>query len=116
MQILEPKTEERPHYYEFKKCEIMADHPTMAKLNYDPFPDAKMEDVVRTEIISRELILTAKLEIAGSESPSVRGKSIEYNGNKFLITTCRWSLKSPIVEFEGKCFLTRCEPMKVLAQ
>jgi hypothetical protein len=116
--IIEAKTEERPYFFDFKKYEIMGDHPTWAKLTYDPYPDASMEDVVRTEIISRELVLTAKLKVEDVESRmGIRpGIALEYQGNKFAIKESHFSLGSPIVEVEGSCFLTSCEPTEALAR
>ena len=42
--MISAETEERPRYFEFTKQMILGEHPTMAKLNYDPFPEAKMDD------------------------------------------------------------------------
>jgi hypothetical protein len=116
--IIEAKTEERPYFFDFKKYEIMGDHPTWAKLTYDPYPDASMEDVVRTEIISTEKILTAKLEIKDVETKTKMrsGIALDYQGNKYAVRKSSWSLNSPVVEVEGSCFLTPCEPMEVLAR
>jgi hypothetical protein len=116
--ILEAKTEERPYFFDFKKYEIMGHHPTWAKLTYDPYPDAQADDVVRREIISREKVLKAKLEIKDLETKMKMrpGTALEYGGDKFAITNSRISFDSPIVEVEGQCFLTPCEPMAVLAK
>ena len=114
--ILEATTEERPYFFDFKKSEIMGAHPSWAKLTYDPFPDASMDDVVRTEIISRELILKAKLEVKDVEMRmKVRGMALQYEGHTFVVTKGHFSLNSPVVEVEGSCFLTPCEPAKTLA-
>jgi hypothetical protein len=116
--IIEAKTEERPYFFDFKKYEIMGDHPTWAKVTYDPYPDSSMEDVVRSEIISRELVLTAKLKVEDVESRmGIRpGIALEYQGNKFAVKESHFSLGSPIVEIEGSCFLTPCEPTEALAR
>jgi len=114
--ILEATTEERPYFFDFKKNQIMGDHPTWAKLTYDPFPNASMEDVVRTEIISTELILTAKLEVKDSAIDIHPGTSIPYQGHEFSVKESSFTFGSPIVEVEASYFLTPCEPAEALAK
>jgi hypothetical protein len=114
--ILEATTEERPYFFDFKKHQVMGDHPTWAKLTYDPFPNASMEDVVRTEIISTELILTAKLEVKDSAIDIRPGTLLPYKGHTFSVTESSYNFGSPIVEVEGSCFLTPCEPTEALAR
>src|ERR1035441_10425091 len=85
--ILEAKTEEQPYFFEFEKHEAIGEHPTMAKLTYDPFPDAKTEDVVRREIIGRKLVLYVKLESDDflSATQIHPGKALDYQGHKFAV-------------------------------
>jgi len=119
--LLEAKTEERPFFFDFKKCDFVTHAVMMANLNYDPFPDNGMEDIVRREFICTELVLTARVK--GHDAFSVRpGAAIEYEGHRFVILNARETKHggtpedSTFFEVEGSCFLTPCEPMKVLAQ
>ena len=79
--MLEAKTEERPVYFDFPKSDFTSRHDKMSNLTYDPFPDSKSTDVVRREIIGRQVILVAKLK-APAGSIGI-GKSIIYKGQKF---------------------------------
>jgi hypothetical protein len=114
--ILDARTEEVPHYFDFKKSDIMGHHPTMANLNYDPFPNAKNDDTVRTEIIARKLVLRAKLKApAGSITMA---NSLEYQGHSFILDRIQkqWREQSELCEIEGFAFLTPCDPMQALAK
>jgi hypothetical protein len=116
---LEAKTEECPFFFEFKKHEIVGHHPTMAILNYDPFPNAAMDDVVRTEIICTELVLRAKVKTK-SGFPLRLGIAIEFEGHKFAVKKATGNINTDtgesVVEVEGPAFLSPCEPIKALAQ
>jgi hypothetical protein len=118
--ILEARTEERPVYFDFKKCDFVTHAVSMANLNYDPFPNNGLDDFVRRELVCEELVLTCKIK---SDQPfRIRpGETIDYEGHKFAITKSKpveeeISKESGLVEVEGSCFLTPCEPMKVLAR
>ena len=119
--ILVAKTEERPFFFDFKKCDFVVHATTMANTNYDPFPDNDMEDFVRREIVCTELVLTAKLN-SKDALPIRPGMAIEYEGHHFVVKKVsepvrgETSEESTVIEVEGSCFLTPCEPMKVLAQ
>ena len=119
--ILEAKTEERPFFFDFKKCDFVVHATTMANMNYDPFPNNGMEDFVRREIVCTELVLTAKLK--SKDAFSIRpGMAIEYEGRKFVVQKVSEPIRgdapeaSNVIEVEGSCLLSPCEPMKVLAQ
>ena len=118
--ILEARIEERPVYFEFKKCDFVTHAVSMANLNYDPFPNNDLDDFVRREMVCNELILICKIK---SDQPFriCAGETIDYEGHKFAITKSKpiereTSKESGLVEVEGSCFLTPCEPMKVLAR
>ena len=113
--IVTAEVEEHPHVTEFTKNDFLGHHPTMAALNYDPFPNAKMEDVVRKETVCRKLILDATLKVANPELFNL-GISLVYQGHTFSITDVSGSIKSHVVKVKGTCFLTPPEPMKVLAR
>ena len=119
--ILEAKIEERPLLFEYKKCDFVIHAVTMANLNYDPFPNNDLEDVVRREIVCTELVLTAKLRTKDGFS-ICPGETIEYEGHKFVVKKAGEPIhggtheESDVIDVEGSCFLTPCEPMKVLAQ
>ena len=118
---LEAKIEERPFLFEYKKCDFVIHAVTMANLNYDPFPNNDLEDVVRREIVCTELVLTAKLRTKDGLS-ICPGETIEYEGHKFVIKKASEPIHggtregSDVIDVEGSCSLTPCEPMKVLAQ
>jgi hypothetical protein len=120
--IGEPTMEERPYFFEFKKCELVGHHPMWPKLTYDPFPDAGMDDVVRREIIGRELIFRAKLKIADIvKATEIRpGKALNYGPHKFAVieSTINFeprpnnSSEGAIVDVVGSEFLTPIEPLE----
>jgi len=124
--VLEAKTEEQPYFYEFKKYEVVGHHPTMANLNYDPFPEANMGDVVRREIIGRQSILHAKLKCDdGVQAMQIRpGYAVEYQGHKFAVESSEIDFESDSqsctagarIDVVASEFLTEIEPMKVLAR
>jgi hypothetical protein len=114
--FLAATTEEVPHYFEFKKVDIMGYHPTMANLNYDPFPNANDNDTVRKEIIARKLVLRARLKApAGFITMADR---IEYEGHSFLLNSIQENCgeETDVFEIEGFTFLTPCDPMQALAR
>jgi len=116
--IIEPKTEKKPHFFEFKKRDIVSPHPTMANLTYDPYPDAEMDDVVRREIIGWELILHAKLK--GNVLDVRPDLVIEHDGHKFTVLESEWEINSDlnesIAEIVGGEFITLDQPVDVLAR
>jgi len=118
--LLQPKIEERPFFFEFKKCDFVTHAVMMANLDYDPFPNHGMEDIVRREFVCTELVLTANLQ--GKDALSIRpGAAIEYEGHRFVIMNASGTKhgntpEESSVSVEGSCFLSPCEPMKVLAQ
>jgi hypothetical protein len=113
--VMEAKTEERPFYYEFKKSDFVNFNPTMANLNYDPFPDKDLDDIVRREILCREVVLRAKLkgEDVISYRPSV---AVVIDGHKFAITSAEINCADETSDIEGSEFLGECEPLKTLAR
>ena len=113
--VVEARTEERPFFYEFKKWEVVGQHPTMANLNYDPFPDKQSEDVVRREILCTELVLYAKLQ--GEDVFHYRpGVAVTISGHTFAIKEAEIDISNNTCEIEGSEFQSECEPSKVLAQ
>ena len=119
--LLEARKVERPFSFEFKKADFVTHAVMMANLNYDPFPNNGLEDIVRREIICTELVLTAKIK--SKDALSIRpGEAIEYEGRKFVVQKASEPIhsdtpeQSTVMSVEGSCFLTPCEPMKVLAQ
>ena len=116
--ILEARTEERPVYFDFKKCDFVTHAVTMANLNYDPFPNNGLDDFVCREIVCTELVLTGKIK---SNRPIRARETIHYQGHEFVISRSQpiqvdTSEQSTLFEVEGSCFLTPYEPMQVLAQ
>jgi hypothetical protein len=112
IEVISERTEERPFYHEFTKNDIVGFCPTMANLDYDPFPNNKLDDVVRKEIISRELLWYAKLK--GDVLPIRPGVVFERDGHRFAIIEAKINLTGRTSDVEGSEFLTPCEPIKVL--
>ena len=116
--LLEAKTRERPRYHDFKKADIMGHASTMDNLTYDPFPNAKNEDVVRREIIARELVLFAKFE--GPIDSLKIGMTVNYGGHTFALQRITEHINTQsdicVMEVEGSCLTTQCQPVEVLAQ
>ncbi len=116
--ILEARTEERPVYFDFKKCDFMTHAVTMANLTYDPFPNRGMDDFVRREMVCKEVVLTCMMK---SNQPICARETVNYQRHQFVITRSRpiqgdTAQQSTLFEVEGSCFLSPYEPMKVLAQ
>ena len=116
LQIIEARVEERPHYFEFLKSDITGFHPSMANLHYDPFPNAKSGDVVRTEIIGRKLILKAKIK--GTFDSIQMGTALDYQGHNFALETITEHIDTEsdecLFEVEGVAFLFLNEPLSAL--
>ena len=118
--ILEARTEERPVYFDFKKCDFVTHAVSMANLNGDPFPNNGLDDFVRREPICNELVLACKIKC--DQPFRIRpGETVDYEGHKFTITKSKpvegeTSKESCLDEVEGSCFMNPCEPMKVLAR
>jgi hypothetical protein len=113
--ILSAETTERPVYWEFTKNELVGHHPTMANLICDPFPTAKNDEVVRREIIGRELVLHAKLtRPADSLRPGV---TLAHNGHQFALKSVKEHIDTTndesLFEVDGSEMLTPLDPMTV---
>ncbi len=115
--ILEARTEEVPEFFKFTKQLIMNPCPGMANLTYDPFPNAKPDDVVRTEIVARKLILRAKLK--GPSGSLTTNNSVTYQGRNFAPTEIVENFgqgDESTFEFEGFALLTPCDIPRALSQ
>ena len=122
LRIISAKTEEQPHYFSFTKAQIvgipgMLPHPQYPELKYDPFPNAQPEDVVRTEIIGRKIILTAQLK--GPSDSQLMGRAIQYQGHKFAVKSVVEHFGDPedmLFDVEAEAFTVLHEPPEVLKQ
>ena len=118
IEVISANTEERPHYVEFTKGDFVGFNPTMVNLDYDPFPTNNLNDVVRTEIIARELVLHAKLK--GDVLEIRPGVAVSIEGRNFPVTRSEMQIdtqgENSTADIEGVAFLTPCDPLKVLAQ
>lgn len=89
----------------------------MANLTYDPFPNAKNDDVVRTEIIARELVLHAKLK--GPFDSIKLGTALNYQWYDFGLVEVTEQINTEsdecLFEVEGVAFLTPCDPLRTLS-
>ncbi|MDB6108305.1 MAG: hypothetical protein JWR69_55 [Pedosphaera sp.] len=111
--IVSARTEERPFLHAFTKNDIVGSCPTMANLNYDPFPDNKPDDIVRRELIGRELLLHATLK--GKDVVNVRpGTALHHEGHAFMIKEAEIDFMDNTSKVEGSAFLTDCEPRQTL--
>ena len=118
--VISKQVEEAPHYFDFTKNEFMADCPGMAKLPSDPFPNKKPEDVVRSEIVARKLVLHATLKGDGVIDLHP-GSCVRVDGQDFAVTQATVHINTENeqesrAEVEAAKFLTKPEPLKVLAQ
>lgn len=113
IEFLSAKVEEHPQYYDFTKNELLGDCPGMVKLNYDPFPDKQLTDVVRREIIARKLVLQAKLK--GDVFDIRPGVAVPYEGRSFAVISSNIKFGDSTADIEAEVFLTPPEPMKSLA-
>jgi hypothetical protein len=115
--LKKPEIEEVPRFFDFKKRDFTKPFPQMADLNYDPFPDAKDDDIVRTEIIARDFVLRAKLK--GSADALNMGMALEYDGNKYDLTEIEEKFPGNgeyIFDVTGVAKIAGEEPMTVLAR
>jgi hypothetical protein len=116
MQLLSARTKERPLYFDFTKQDIVGNHPSLPALSYDPFPEFKNTDVVRREIVGRELVLYAK--IRGPHDCLQQGMRLDFGGRAFLLTEFAAAVDTKgdetLFEVEGSCHLQTTPPMDVL--
>jgi len=85
-------------------------------LTYDPYPNAGMNDVVRREILGRELVLTAKLKLENRAVDIHPGIALEYQGHEFTVKESVEHLQDDIVEVIGSHFLSLIEPVEAIAK
>src|ERR1035441_6973553 len=118
IEILSESVEEQPHYFDFTKNDFVGLRPGMATLNHDPFPDKTLKDVVRTEIIARKLVLHIKLK--GDVFHVRPGFALKHKGHDFSVIRSEIKIDTEgdnsIAEVQGEVFLSKPEPMKILAQ
>jgi hypothetical protein len=118
IEIISESVEECPHYHDFIKSDFVGICSGMATLNYDPFPDKQLNDVVRTEIVARKLVLHVKLK--GDVFHIGPGVAFKHKNHNFAVTISDVSIDAEsgnsIADVEGEAFLSRPEPIKVLAQ
>jgi hypothetical protein len=113
IEVVKERTKEQPFYSEIKKYEIVAPWQGMPDVTYDPFPDAQMEDVVRREIICRELLWFATLK--GDDIAQVNPSIMFVRGDKkFTVTSAEIRFDEGTCEVEGSMFLSKCEPRELI--
>ena len=119
LEIISRTIEECPHYFDFRKQDFTGPHPTMANLDYDPFPEKGANDVVRTEIVARKLVLHATLK--GDVLGIRHGVNISVDGHDFAVTGVKMKIDTAVesnstADVEGEVFLAAPDPLSVLAQ
>jgi len=96
----------------------MPPHPHYPQLKYDPFPNAQPEDVVRTEIIGRKLILTAQLR--GPSDANLMRTALEFQGRRFAVKEVVEYFDTPsddrLFDIKAEAFTVLNEPPEVLKQ
>jgi hypothetical protein len=115
--LKKPEIEEVPRFFDFQKRHFTSPSPQMANLNYDPFPDAKDDDIVRTEIIARDFVLRAKLK--GSADALNMGMALDYDGKNYALTEIQEEYSGNgecIFDVTGIAKVTGEEPMTVLTR
>jgi len=120
IQIIKRTIEEVPHFFDFTKNDFMGECPGMAKLDFDPFPGKAPEDVVRTEIVARKLVLRAQLKGNGVLDLHP-GTCVAVDGHGFSVTEAKIQINTmndldSTAEVQGEMFLSKPEPLKTLAQ
>jgi hypothetical protein len=120
VEMVSAKVEEAPEYFDFTKNDLVGDCPGMAKLDYDPFPDKALGDVVRREIIARKLVLRATIKGDFEGVNAIRpGAAVTHEGRAFAILRSQMKVNTAgntaTADIEGQAFLTRAEPLKALA-
>jgi hypothetical protein len=112
--VISMRTEERPIHFDFTKNDFLGHSPPMVKLAYDPFPRASWDEVVRREIIGRELFVTAVLK-ADEVSLALRaGRVVALNRTEYLLKRTIPRMSEGTVEIEGSRPLGRIDPEKTL--
>ena len=110
---------EHDNYYDVRKCEVMGFHPEMTNLDYDPFPEAKNGDVVLRALMSRDLLLYAKLEAPVSLDLNL-STCLELDGHRFFIDKISMRINTDsdqaLFDVEGSERKIYREPIKILAE
>src|SRR5664280_79445 len=82
--FLRKDIQERPITVAFTKNDLMTPLAGQISFGPDPFPDRRGDEIVRTEIVGREIVLSATLE--GDLNQILVGKVLEVDGEEFLVT------------------------------
>jgi hypothetical protein len=118
LRIVSFKTEEVDREFEIQKHDIVGFHPSMVNLDYDPFPTARLDEVVDRVPMGRELILHAKLK--GPVGSISLGMLLAVGGHKFAPTrfTEHFDMKKDDSEFDVEAteWLAYTEPFQLIAE
>jgi HJR/Mrr/RecB family endonuclease len=111
-EIISKEIHEVPHVHKFTKNDFVAYWHGHPKLEHDPFPGKKPDDVIREEIIARKRILRAK--ISGEVIDVRPGTAIDVDGYTFSVTSAKIDLLGGKSEIEGLLWMTKPEPLRLL--
>ncbi len=118
--LLSYETEERDRYFEVRKNDIMGFHSEMINLDFDPFPNAKNDEIVCRAFMGRELVLYAKLEAPFGVISL--GIALKLDGHKFALdkVTCNFNAMAEDdkakFDIQGAEWLTYTEPLKIISE
>jgi len=111
------ETEERDREFEVQKHDLVGFHPSMVNLDYDPFPRARLDEIVARAPMGRELVLHAKLK--GPVGAIGLGMLLDVAGHKFAPTrvTEHIHMEQDECEFdvEATKWLAYTEPLMIIA-
>ena len=82
--FLRKDIQERPLTVSFTKDDLMTPLAGQISFGPDPFPDRRGNEIVRTEIVGRELVLSATLE--GDLNHIHLGTVLAVDGEGFIVT------------------------------
>jgi hypothetical protein len=115
--LLSYQVEEHERFFEVRKKDIIEIHPTMVNLDYDPFPNAEKDDIIRSAFMGRESVLYAKLQSTGVNIKP--GVALELNGHKFALTKVNEHPETDgdksIFDVEGSEYRNFFEPPQIVA-
>jgi hypothetical protein len=90
IEVISSHVEEHPIYHDYTKNDFVGEWPGYPKLDFDPFPDKSSNDVVRTEIIARKLVLRAK--VRGDVLALHLSSAIPFEGRNYTVESASMNL------------------------
>ena len=117
LSLISYRTEEHDRYFDVQKHDVLGFHPDMVDLLFDPFPDAKSDDVVHKALMGRELVIFARFK--ASPDAIHLGMAIELNGHKFAVNQVKLHYEAEsdqgTFDVEASEWMSYIEPVKLIA-